>query len=99
MDQKTKEFVEQCERHLLRDNNAEFGDLARDDLPEALRIIREQAGRIAGAEAMMLAKANQWEENRRETLGGNDTAPYRRLCEQLEAAFKWCAALLETPKS
>ena len=62
MDQKTKEFVEQCEQHLLRGNNEEFGDLARDDLPEALRIIREQdthIERLTGLIAKMYSESQR----------------------------------------
>lgn len=51
MSPETKKFLDDCERHLRRDNNEEFGDLARDDLPSALRIIREQAKALESAQA------------------------------------------------
>ena len=38
----TNELIERCEKHLQRDNDAELGNLARDDIPALIRVIRER---------------------------------------------------------
>jgi len=50
MDQKTKQLVEDAESHLRRENNEEFGDLARDDVPALCLAIKEQDKRARHAE-------------------------------------------------
>lgn len=47
MDDATRELLESCEQHLRRDNNEEFGDLARDDMPALMRVVREQDAELA----------------------------------------------------
>jgi len=50
IDPKTKQLIEDAESHLRRENNEEFGDLARDDVPALCLAVKEQDKRARHAE-------------------------------------------------
>ncbi len=50
MDKKTRQLIEDAENHLRRENNEEFGDLARDDMPALCLAVKEQDKRAQHAE-------------------------------------------------